>query len=163
MADNMTSKLAENQRLRIVFASSAGGHLAQLLQLRPWYDQHDTRWITFDLPDAVSALEGEAVVWAFHPTTRNLANLLRNGRLAWREIRKSRPDLIISSGAAIAVPFFWVGKLFGARTIYVEVVDRIDTRTLTARLVSPVTDLFIVQDSSQLALFPDSMLIGELL
>ena len=69
-------------------------------------------------------------------------------------MRSFRPDLVVSSGAGVAVPFFWIGKLFGARTVYVEVIDRIETRTVTARLVSPVTDLLVAQDPAQLELFP---------
>ena len=88
---------------------------------------------------------------------------MRNTWLALREIRRMRPTVIVSSGAAIAVPFFWIGKLFGAKTVYVEVIDRIDTRTMTARLVSPVTDLIVAQDESQRALFPGCHVIGQLL
>jgi len=148
---------------RVIFACSAGGHLAQLLKLESFSADVEITWVTFELPDAVSSLDGRCVVWAHHPTTRNAKNLVRNGFLAIRTIRSSRPSLIVSSGAAIAVPFFWIGKLFGARTIYVEVVDRIDTRTLTARLVSPVTDVFLAQDPAQLRLFPGSMMIGPVL
>jgi len=151
------------RQLRVLFVSSAGGHLAQLLQLEPWYRSHHVRWVTFELPDAVGLLDDEQVVWAHHPTTRNFKNLVRNSMLAIRELRHTRPDVIVSSGAAIAVPFFWAGKLFGAKTVYVEVIDRIDTRTLTARLVSPVTDLFLAQDETQIELFPGSHLIGTLL
>lgn len=160
MSETSTS---ERRTTRVMFASSAGGHLAQLMRLEPWYREHEVLWMTFDLPDAVGLLAGRDVVWAHHPTTRSFKNLVRNTVLAFREIRRMRPDLVISSGAAIAVPAFYVGKLFGAKTIYVEVVDRIDTRTLTARLVSPVTDLFLAQDESQVRLFPGSHLIGRLL
>ena len=149
--------------LRVLMVSSAGGHLAQLLRLEPWYAQHDVRWVCFDLPDAASLLPPERTRWAFHPTTRNVWNLARNTGLAWGEVSRWRPDIVISSGAGIAVPFFWIGKLFGAKTVYIEVIDRIDTRTLTARLVSPVTDLFVTQMPSQGRLFPGSHLIGRLL
>lgn len=149
--------------LRVLFACSAGGHLAQLLRLEPWYRDLDVRWVTFDLPDAISLLRDADVVWAYHPTTRSIKNLVRNAWLSLREIRRFKPDVIVSSGAAIAVPFFWLGKLLGVRTVYVEVIDRIDTRTLTTRLVSPVTDLFLAQDPQQLELFPGSRLIGRLL
>mgnify|MGYP003134396765 CR=1 FL=1 len=148
---------------RVLLASSAGGHLAQLVRLEAWYSSRDVRWSTFDLPDARSMLSNADVVWAHHPTTRNVPNLLRNVVLAFREIRAHRPDVVISSGAGIAIPFFWIAKLFRAKTIYVEVIDRFDTRTLTARLVSPVTDLFVVQCEDQLDLFPGSHLIGRLL
>lgn len=159
----LNTQTPDRGRIRVIMACSAGGHLAQLLALEEWHRQVDATWVTFDLPDARSALDGGQVVWAYHPTTRNLKNLVRNTGLAIKTIRRVRPDLIVSSGAAIAVPFFWLGKLFGAQTVYVEVVDRIDTRTMTARLVSPVTDLFLAQDPAQLAMFPGSFLIGELL
>jgi hypothetical protein len=154
---------SSSQIPRVLFTSSAGGHLAQLLRLEPWYRELDVRWVTFDLPDAVSLLDPSRVTWGYHPTTRSFKNLVRNAILAVREINRHRPVVIVSSGAAIAVPFFWVGKLFGVKNVYVEVIDRIDTRTLTARLVSPVTDLFLAQDPAQLELFPGSHLIGQLL
>jgi hypothetical protein len=157
------SEPTEIRRSKVLFVCSAGGHLAQMLQLEPWYRSYDVTWVTFRLPDAVGALEGERTVWGFHPTTRNIRNLIRNTWLAARVIASGRPDLIVSSGAGIAVPFFWIGKLFRAKTVYVEVIDRFDTRTMTARLVSPVTDLFVAQIPSQLHLFRGSYLIGRLL
>lgn len=155
--------MTDSSDLSIVFACSAGGHLAQLLQLRPWYDGHRRTWVTFDLPDAVSLLRDEDVVWAHHPTTRNIPNLVKNTWLAWKVLRQTRPTIVVSSGAAIAVPFFWIGKLLRIKTVYVEVIDRIDTRTMTARLCSPVTDLVVAQDEMQRALFPGCHVIGRLL
>ena len=154
---------ASRSPLTVVFACSAGGHLAQLLQLRPWYEQYSRTWVTFELPDAVSLLDDEQVVWAHHPTTRNIPNLVKNTWLAWKVLRQTRPTVVVSSGAAIAVPFFWVGKLLRIKTVYVEVIDRIDTRTMTARLCSPVTDLVVAQDDLQRALFPGCHVIGRLL
>ena len=43
------------------------------------------------------------------------------------------------------MPFFFLGKLFGAQLIYIEVFDRINTSTMTGKLVHPITDRFIVQ------------------
>ena len=79
------------------------------------------------------------------PTNRNLKNLVKNTFLAIKVLKKEKPDVIISSGAAVAVPFFYIGKLFGAKTVYIEVFDRIDKPTVTGKLVYPVTDKFIVQ------------------
>ena len=45
--------------------------------------------------------------------------------------RKEKPDLIISCGAAVAVPFFYIGKMMGAKLVYIEVFDRIDKPTMT--------------------------------
>jgi len=149
--------------VKVALVCSSGGHLAQLHRLSPWWSAHDRVWVTFDTADAVSLLEGERVAWAFHPTTRNVPNTLRNLRLAWRVLRRERPDVVISDGAGVAVPFFAIARLLGARTVYVEVYDRIDSRTLTGRLVYPLTDLFCVQWEEQRRLYPRSHLIGALL
>lgn len=142
---------------------SSGGHLAHLLVLRPWWEERNRFWVTFNTPDAVGALSAERVLWAFHPTNRSALNLLRNTMLALWWCLRERPVLIVSSGAGVAVPFFYVGKLVGARTIYVEVVDRLDRPTLTGRLVRPVTDTYAVQWQEQLSLYPRARLIGRLM
>lgn len=149
--------------MRAALVASSGGHLAQLHNLEPWWREHDRLWVTFDKPDSRSVLAGERVVWAHHPTTRNVVNLLRNAALAWTTIRRFRPDVVVSDGAGVALPFFLVGKLFGAKTVYIEVYDRIDSRTLTGRLCAPVSDLFCVQWEEQRRLYPGSRLIGTLL
>ena len=95
----------------------------------------DSFWVTFDKEDARSLLEGERVYPCYYPTNRNLKNLLKNTVVAWKVLRKEKPDLLISSGAAVAVPFFYLAKLMGKKLIYVEVYDRIDKPTLTGRCV----------------------------
>lgn len=130
--------------------------------LMPVLDQADDRfWVTFDKEDANSVLAGERVYHCFFPTNRNLKNAVRNTLLAVRVLRKERPDLIVSSGAAVAVPFFLVGKLFGAKTVYVEVFDRVDAPTLTGRLVRRITDLFVVQWPEMEAVYPGSVNLGS--
>ena len=148
------------ERRRLLFVSSAGGHLAQLLQLRPWWIHHDRRWVTFDLPDARSKLEGEDLVFAHHPTTRNLINLARNTPLARRVLAEFEPDVVVSTGAGVALPFFAMAKMMGIPTVYLEVYDRIDSRTLTGRLCRPLTSLFCVQWPEQQRLYPGSRLTG---
>jgi UDP-N-acetylglucosamine:LPS N-acetylglucosamine transferase len=146
--------------VKVLLVGSSGGHLSQLLCLRRWWEQHDRLWVTFDTPDAISKLDGEDVVWAHHPTTRNLPNLMRNTTLAWSTMSRFRPDVIVTTGAAVAVPFFWMHRHFRASSIYLEVFDRIDSRTLTGRLCRPVTDLFLVQWPEQQQLYPSSVVLG---
>jgi UDP-N-acetylglucosamine transferase subunit ALG13 len=151
------------QRRKILLACSTGGHLAQLLRLDRWWSQHDTVWVTFNKLDARSLLSGQRTVWAHHPTTRNIANLGRNLALAWRVIRgeRERFDVIISNGAGVAVPFFWLSRLFGIVTVYVEVYDRIDLPTVTGRLCQPVTDLFLLQRPEQQRQYRRGIIVGK--
>ncbi len=148
---------------RILLAGSSGGHLAQLLSLREWWADSDHRWVTFDTPDARSALRGETVAWASHPTTRNLPNLLRNTRQAQRLMRDYRPTIIVSTGAGVALPYFMLGRFQNALTVYIEVYDRVETSTLTGRLCRPFTSLMLVQWPEQKSLYRGSHVIGPLL
>lgn len=133
------------EEVKICLVGSSGGHLTHLYQLKKFWKNKNRFWVTFDKEDARSVLENEKVYNCYYPTNRNLKNLIKNTFVALKVLRKEKPDIIISSGAAIAVPFFYLGKIFGAKTIYIEVFDRIDKPTLTGKLVYPVTDKFIVQ------------------
>ena len=133
------------EEIKICLVSSSGGHLTHLYQLKKFWKNKNRFWVTFDKEDARSILENEKVYNCYYPTNRNLKNLIKNTFVAFKVLRKEKPDIIISSGAAIAVPFFYVGKIFRAKTVYIEVFDRIDKPTLTGKLVYPVTDKFIVQ------------------
>lgn len=148
--------------MKVCLVGSSGGHLTHLYMLKPFWQSKDRFWVTFNKEDARSLLQDEQVYSCYYPTNRNLKNLIRNIGVAWRVLRKEKPDLIVSSGAAVAVPFFWLGKLFGAKTIYVEVFDRIDKPTMTGRLVSPVTDRFVVQWEEMRRVYPKSVCLGSI-
>lgn len=77
--------------------------------------------------------------------------------------RNERPTHLISTGAAVAVPFFYVGRLVGARLAFIETFDRIDTPTLTGRIVAPITQHMLVQSPDQLGLYRRAELLGPLL
>ena len=142
---------------------SSGGHLLQLLALRAFWQDHDRFWVTFETEDAISLLRGERVYWCHHPTNRNIPNLARNTVLAAHVLRRERPDLIVSTGAAVAVPFFYVGRAFSTRNVYIEVFDRVAGPTLTGRLVRPVADHMLVQWPEQLRFYRSAELVGPLL
>jgi UDP-N-acetylglucosamine:LPS N-acetylglucosamine transferase len=146
-----------------MLVGSAGGHLAQLYALRPWWALRQRTWVTFHMEDSRSLLRGENVHWAHHPTTRNVPNMLRNLRLAWSLLRQYRPSVVVSTGAAVAFPFFVAARTLGIRTIYVEVFDRVDSPTLTGRLCYPISDLFLLQWEEQRAIYPKGAVIGPLL
>jgi UDP-N-acetylglucosamine:LPS N-acetylglucosamine transferase len=147
----------------VLLVASSGGHLAQLLALRPWWEQRTRSWVTFDTPDARSQLSAESVAWAYFPTTRNVPNLLRNTALAATTFPRVNPDLVVSTGAAVALPFFVIARLLGIPTVYIEVFDRLDSRTVTGRLCRPISDLFLVQWERQAPMYPGSHVVGSLM
>lgn len=150
----------DDKNLKVCLVGSSGGHLTHLYLLKPFWEDKNRFWVTFDKQDAKSILKNEIVYPCYYPTNRNIKNLKKNTVLAWKVLRKEKPDLIISSGAAVAVPFFYLGKLFGIKTIYIEVFDRIDSPTLTGKLVYPVTDRFIVQWEEMKKVYPKAINLG---
>ncbi|MET8091040.1 UDP-N-acetylglucosamine--LPS N-acetylglucosamine transferase [Micromonospora sp. NPDC005220] len=147
----------------LLLVGSSGGHLAQLLALRPWYETWRRCWITFDTPEAVSQLAGEEMVPAYHPTTRDVPNLMRNTVLAWRVLRSRRVAAVVTTGAGVAVPFVLLAWLWRVPTVYIEVYDRIDTATVTARLCRPFLSAMLVQWDEQRRQYPEATVVGPLL
>jgi UDP-N-acetylglucosamine:LPS N-acetylglucosamine transferase len=128
---------------------------------RFWADK-ERFWVTFDKEDAKSLLKQEKMYPCYFPSNRNIKNLIKNTFVAAKVLKKEKPDVIISSGAAVAVPFFYIGKLLGAKLIYIEVFDRIDKSTLTGKLVYPITDKFIVQWEEQKLVYPKAINLGSI-
>lgn len=150
-------------KIKICLICSSGGHLLELFLLQRWWENYDRFWFTFDKPDAAYLLKNEKVYWGYHPTTRNYFNLVRNSFKTLKILNKERPDLIISTGAGIAIPAYYLAKLYKARTIFIEVFNRVDSPTMTGRVVERVSDAFFVQWESQKRFFKKAQVIGRLL
>ncbi|MEA5443729.1 PssD/Cps14F family polysaccharide biosynthesis glycosyltransferase [Cyanobium gracile] len=148
--------------MQLLLVCSSGGHFKGLFQLEPFWRLHQRSWVSFDSATTRQALEGEQVSWAYSPTNRHLPNLLRNALLAWTVLRRQRPDVILSTGAGVAVPFLILGKLLGHKTVFVESITRIETLSLSARLVLPFLDLLYVHWPQLQARYPRAVLITSL-
>lgn len=148
--------------IKICLVGSSGGHLTHLYMLEPFWKFKDRFWVTFDKEDAKSLLKNEKMYTCYYPTNRNIKNLIKNTFIAWRVLRKEKPDLIVSSGAAVAVPFFYLGKLFGAKLIYIEVFDRMNKPTMTGKMVYPIVDKFIVQWEEQKKVYKKAVNLGSI-
>lgn len=116
-----------------------------MLALKPAWQDFDVSWATLPGSDVEHILEGQDVALGHGPTNRNLPNLLRNLRFAPRVLRAKRPDLILSTGAGLAVPFFLIGRLMGVRLVYVESLTRTEGMSLSGRLVAPLAHEVFVQ------------------
>lgn len=155
-------KKHQKKEIKVCLVGSSGGHLTHLYMLKPFWENKKRFWVTFDKEDARSLLNGEKVYPCYYPTNRNIKNLIRNTVVAWKVLHKEKPDLIISSGAAVSVPFFYLGKLFGSKLIYIEVFDRIDKPTLSGRLVYPIVDKFIVQWEEPKEVYKKAINLGSI-
>ena len=100
----------KKDNIKVCLVGSSGGHLTHLYMLKPFWSTRERFWVTFDKEDARSLLKDEKMYPCYFPTNRSLKALIKNTKIAWKVLRKERPDLIISSGAAVSVPFFYLGS-----------------------------------------------------
>jgi beta-1,4-N-acetylglucosaminyltransferase len=147
---------------QVLLVCSPGGHLLQLHALREAWEPLPHAWVTLDKSDSRSLLRDERVHFAAGPTVRSIPNLLRNLALAWRVLREERPQVLLTTGAGIAVPFAWIAKLRGVRVIYVESLSRIDRPSLSCRLIAPVADEIYVQWPELLGALPHARYAGAI-
>jgi beta-1,4-N-acetylglucosaminyltransferase len=152
---------AKEAGAQVLLVASPGGHLYQLVALGDAWRTFSHAWVTLERSDTRSLLEDERVFYAHGPTDRNIVNLLRNLVLAWRLLRTIRPAVILTTGAALAVPFAWIGRLFGASIVYVESFTRIDQPSLSYRLVAPVADRMYVQWPELADAMPNARYVGS--
>jgi beta-1,4-N-acetylglucosaminyltransferase len=145
----------------VLLVCSSGGHLLQLLELRGAWGPFSRVWVTFDKPDARALLADEAVIHAFGPTNRNVPNLLRNLRLAWRVLADVRPSAIVTTGAGVAVPFAWLARLRSIPVTYIESVSRIDELSLSGRMIAPAATRLYVQWPELALKVPQATYLGS--
>lgn len=86
------------------------------------------------------------------------AKLLYIAFVAWRVLRKEKPDTIVSTGAMATLPIMVVGKLMGKKVVFIEALARVRSASLTGKLVYPFADLFIVRWPEMLKVYPRAIL-----
>ena len=151
-----------NKKLRICVACSTGGHLVEVRQLAPVYGKYEHFYFTFSGGVAEELKKTDRV--------RAIPNIVRHNPLSWiigaflsfRIAIQEKPDVVITTGAGIVVFFCIFTKLLGAKLVFLESMARVERPTLTARLLYPFSDLFIVQWPNLLKYFPKAKFLGRL-
>ena len=130
--------------MKICLACSHGWHLTQALQLLDAFQGHDL-FIATCQSARDDYVRGLARAHFTPNIGANIIRMLRATIWAWRVLRQERPEVIVSLGAEIAIPFFYLGKLMGVKTMYIESWCRVENLSRTGRVVYPVADAFWVQ------------------
>ncbi|MFJ6412493.1 PssD/Cps14F family polysaccharide biosynthesis glycosyltransferase [Terribacillus saccharophilus] len=73
-----------------------------------------------------------------------------------------RPDLIISTGAGASIPTFILGKIFKSKLIFIESIAKVDTPTITGRIVYLFADSFYIQSKKLVKYYPKGKFEGTI-
>lgn len=151
---------------KILWISSQGGHLNELLQLESLFSQYDSHFIT-EKTLATTFLKEKypsRVSYLLYGTKHHLWNypfiLFANCWISLYQYLKLRPDYIITTGSHTAGPMCCIAKIMGSKVIYIETFANMSSKTATGRLLYLFADLFIVQWESMLKIYPKAKLGG---
>lgn len=145
---------------KVMFISSTGGHLTELLELKKMFKKYDYSIIT-EKTKSNRTLKNDypkKVHYLLYGTKHNKIKypfiLLINTFISLYYFIKIRPKVIITTGAHTAGPMCCIGKLFGSKIIYIETFANINSKTVTGSIIYKFADVFIVQWESMLKLYP---------
>lgn len=127
--------------MKIALICSHGGHLTEMSYLKEAFADHEIFFVTYDNVRTRNISEKK---YLFPNFGEKPYKMLLNLPKIINILLKEKPDLIISNGAEIAIPFFYLGRLLRIKTIFIECFTRIDKPTITGKLVYPVSQLFLV-------------------
>ena len=153
---------------KVLFISSTGGHLNELLQLSPLFEKYDYHIITEkDKTNAYleDRFEGKVSYLPYGTRSHLFKYIFIYFYLIIKTIFlyfKIRPKVIVTTGTHTAGPMCYLGKIFGSKVIYIETYANINKKTATGRLIYPIADLFIVQWEEMLDIYPKAVYGGQI-
>lgn len=130
--------------MKIALICSSGGHLIELMTLRKVLKKYKKFWITFKSPITKTTLKGEKFYLVDDPR-RNILKFIPLFFESLKLFLKEKPDVVITTGAGVVIPFCLVAKLFGKKLIFIESFARIKTPSITGKVLYPFSDLFLIQ------------------
>ena len=132
--------------MKICLTCSHGGHLTEILQLMDAFEGHEVFFITYEGARAKELNKK----YTMKNLGKNPLRFLASVPLAFKILLREKPDIVISTGSEIAIPVFYIAKLLGIRTMFIESLCRVKEPSGTGKLVYPVSDVFLVQWKSLL-------------
>ena len=153
---------------KVLFISSTGGHLNELLQLSSLFEKYDYHIITEkDKTNGYleDKYEGRVSYLPYGTRSHIITYIFKYLYLIIKTFFlyiKIRPKFIVTTGTHTAGPMCYLGKLFGSKIIYIETYANINRKTATGRLIYPIADLFIVQWEEMLKIYPKAVYGGQI-
>lgn len=147
--------------IKVCFAASSGGHLEQLLALRPLMERYDSFILT-----EKTAYDAKLPVRACYLRQVNrheasfLPRMAANAATSFKYWFAERPDVIVCTGVLATIPFCLIGHAMGAKLAYIESFAKTNSPTMTGKLLSKRADRFYVQWESMLDVYPGARFVG---
>ena len=147
--------------IKICFAASSGGHLEQILALKPLMGRYDSFILTEKTKYEVKLpVRARYVQQVNRHEASFLLRMAANFAASLGIWRTEKPDVIVCTGALATIPFCLIGHARGAKLIFIESFAKTSSPTMTGKLLHKFADRFYVQWESMLSVYPDARFIG---
>lgn len=150
---------------KVLFISSTGGHLRELMKLEPLFKMYDYSIITEkDLTTKKLSKKYKIYYVPYSTRSKLIRYFLKYSIVILKSIVlfiKIKPDAIVSTGTHTAIPICFLGKIFKKKIVYIETYANITRKSLTGKIIYPISDLFIVQWKEMKKLYPKSIYIDN--
>ena len=151
---------------KVMFISSVGGHLTQILELKKIFNDYNYVLVT-EKNDVTKDMKSKYKIEFLPYGSRNQKLLypfvlLMNCFKSLFYFIKYNPDVVISTGANTAAAMCCLGKLFGKKVIYIESYAKRKSPTITGKMIYKLHaySVFVVQWESMLEFFPKAQYWG---
>ena len=153
-----------HKRPKICLACSAGGHLRELqLAVGNIPEDYHCYWLTLKTTSTRAFMKDKEHVFLTNFQPAKKWTLIVNCiQAVWWVIVK-RPDVIITTGAGVAVPtVFFAKKLLKTKVIFINSAADVTSPSRTPVWIERYADLFLVQWEDMLKVFPKAICCGVL-
>jgi len=148
---------------QVLLVSSSGGVLLDLLALQPWWGRHEIEWVAVAAADTSDALRSYSVTWSDELSARRPLVLARALLEALRRLALNRPDVVVSGGSGIAVPYFVAARILSVPSVWVETFNVLGRPGLASRVCGSLATTVVVQHPELLERHRRAVYVGELL
>jgi beta-1,4-N-acetylglucosaminyltransferase len=131
--------------MKLMLVCTSGGHFSTMKSLEKFWKQHDRVWVTDYKHDTASLANSEKAYWLSFQAPRDLLAFAKNLPETFRIIEREKPDLVVSTGASIAVNFAIAAKLSGCKYMFIESLSRPRRLSMSGKLVYLLCDELYVQ------------------
>lgn len=151
---------------KVMFISSTGGHLSELLQLKPLFTKYDSYLVTEKTKSNMYLREkyhGKTYFLVYGTKSHLFSYIFKFIYNIFKSLVlmiKINPDVVVTTGTHTAVPMCYIAKLFHKKVIFIETFANSRTKTKAGSMVYPIADVFIVQWESMLELYPKAVFGG---
>jgi UDP-N-acetylglucosamine:LPS N-acetylglucosamine transferase len=153
---------------KIMFISSMGGHLNELLMLDKLFNKYDYKIIT-EKNKSTKYLKNKykkKASYLIYCTKKTFILypfvLILNSFISLFYFIMYRPDFVVTTGTHTAGPMCCIAHIFKKKVIYIETFANVNTKTATGKLVYKFADLFVVQWPQMLEVYPNAKCFGSI-